>query len=207
MTARQAFTQAMMKCGEMDIEDAYMLMRQYPEYKDVEAVEWQKNKPAELMKLIQQIQTNVSEFGFQVDVVKNPLNDDTRCLVWSSKDDSTALQDTSGIVEERGDLLVVKFLREFISYLFEKQLVGGLDEKGVYALGDDLSMIMARLGQVNQTNTAISLLVEEQWLRPAAGNKYYCSMRFYQEFKDYLELNRPHEEMNERLQWAKSKAG
>lgn len=194
-----------MKCGEMDIEDAYMLIRQYPEYMDVEAVEWERNKPMMLMKLIQEIQTNISEFGFQLDVVKNSLNEETRCLVWSSKDDSTALQDTSGIDVE--NLLVVKFIREFISYLFERQLIGGVDDKGVYALEDDLSMILARLGSINQANTAISLLVEEKWLWKAHGNKYYCTMRFYQEFKDYLELNRPFEEMNERLQWAKSKAG
>lgn len=195
-----------MKCGQMDMNDAYTLMRHYPEYKDVEAVEWDRSKPARLMALLREIQTNVVEFGFYLDIVKNPLNNDERVLVWTSKGDSTALQDTSGIDVER-DLLVVKFMREFISYLFEKQLIGGLDDKGVYASGDDVSMIMARLGVVNQTNTAISLLVEEQWLQQAPGNKYYCTMRFYQEFKDYLELDRADEEMNERLQWAKSKAG
>lgn len=195
-----------MKCGQMDMNDAYTLMRQYPEYIDVEAVEWDRTKPARLMALLREIQTNVVEFGFYLDIVKNPLNNDERVLVWTSKGDSTALQDTSGIDVER-DLLVVKFMREFINYLFERQLVGGLDDKGVYALSDDLSMIMARLGVVNQTNTAISLLVEEQWLQQAPGNKYYCTMRFYQEFKEYLELNRAEEEMNERLQWARSKAG
>lgn len=206
MAARQAFTQAMMKCGQMDMNDAYTLMRQYPEYIDVEAVEWDRTKPARLMALLREIQTNVVEFGFYLDIVKNPLNNDERVLVWTSKGDSTALQDTSGIDVER-DLLVVKFMREFINYVFEKQFAGGLDDKGVYVLGEDLSMIMARLGVVNQTNTAISLLVEEQWLQQAPGNKYYCTMRFYQEFKDYLELNRAEEEMTERLQWAKSKAG
>ncbi|KAG5366381.1 hypothetical protein CJU89_0805 [Yarrowia sp. B02] len=208
MSACQAFTQAIMKTGEMPIKSAFELIREYPEYKDVEEVRWNREKPAMLMNLIREAQSAANEFGFSVDIVKNPLSDDgnDRCIVWYSKDDSTALQDTSGIDVER-DLLVVKFMQEFINYLFEKQLIGGLDNKGVYALGDDMSMLMARLGMVNQTNTAISLLVEEQWLMPAHGNKFYCTMRFYQEFKGYLDLNRPQDEMNDRLSWAKSKAG
>lgn len=196
-----------MASGEIPMNDAFALLRQYPEYKDQELDDWKKNRPALLMDIVREINSNVVEFGFSVDIIKNPLDGDERCVVWSSRGDATALQDTSGIIDMERDLVVVKFVREFISYLFERQLIGGLDEKGVFAYGDDLSMVMARIGVVNQTATVITMLCEEKWLQPAHGNKYYCTMRFYQEFKSYLELNRPQDEMTERLQWAKTKAG
>lgn len=193
-----------MATGQMSLEDAFLLLRKYPDYKEIAEDEWNRTKPAVLMTLITDINTNVSELGFSLNIVKDPLNDDTRCVVWSATGASAALQDTSAIDVDGG--VVMAFLRDLVTYVFDEKSSGGMDTKGVFVRADECTTIMAKRGKIGKEAMAMALLCEEGWVKPGDAKKFYFTIKLYKELKGYMDLDRPREEMNDRLDYAKSKA-